>query len=267
VKFSDMPKLPLVLAAVMVAAGTVLYSALPARIPMHWGLSGTINGWAEKSPGSVFLAPLLLLVLYVVMWLAPYLDPRKDNLVRAKKPYALTIDVLALVMTTVFIAQLAAASHPDLPVTSLVTLALGVTFVVVGRAITTVGPNHVMGMRYRATLADDIVWEKTNRLGGRLFMGAGVIVMLGALLPPAVGALLIVVPTLAIVPVTYAYAQRLYRERHPIGEPPPPPAADDAAPPLREVRVEGPHLRITCPHCGADNVPGARECVCCGKPL
>jgi uncharacterized membrane protein len=224
-KFSDMPKLPLVLVALMIAAGAALYQRLPARIPTHWGLTGGIDSWAAKSPTTVFLVPFVLLVLYAVMWLVPYLDPRKSNLVRAKKAYGLTVDLLALLLGTVFMGQLTAAFHPELPMTSLIEAVLGVMLVVIGRTIVGVGPNFTMGIRFRPTLADEVVWAKTNRLGGILFMAAGVLAAAGAFLPPVVGVVLLVAPTLVIVVVTYVYARRLYAERHPVGEPPRPPGA------------------------------------------
>lgn len=82
--------------------------------------------------------------------------------------------------------------------------------------------NWTMGIRYDWTLSDDRVWTKTNRLGGRLFMGAGVLGIVGAFLPQPVGLYLLIVPILAIVPVTYVYSMQLYRRLHSEAMEPPP---------------------------------------------
>ncbi len=79
----DMPKLPLLLIAAMLVAGTVAYPHLPARIPMHWNAAGQIDGWADKSFGSVFFAPLMSLGLYVLFMVMPYFDPRRRNVLRS----------------------------------------------------------------------------------------------------------------------------------------------------------------------------------------
>lgn len=78
-----------------------------------------------------------------------------------------------------------------------------------------VKPNWTMGVRFSWTLSDDTVWTKTNRLGGRLFMLAGVLGLLGMALPSPWSLIMLIGPALALVPVTYVYSWRLYRKLHP----------------------------------------------------
>jgi hypothetical protein len=145
--------------------------------------------------------------------------------------------------------------------------------------------NWTMGIRYSWTLSDDTVWTKTNRLGGRLFIVAGVLAIIGAFLPPLVGIWLLVLPALVMLPITYVYSMNLYKQLHPEAmEPPARPkdlplmpsdedeqlhdqvgaaqevVAHDAVP--QEQRVE-----VQCPSCGADNAPGNAKCIRCGRAL
>jgi len=170
-KFKDMPKLPLVLVAVMFVVGAIAYPQLPARIPMHWGVSGQIDGWGAKSLLTVFFAPLMLLAVYLLLWFVPYLDPQRGNLIRSKQVYAIAVELLGGMMTIVFFGQLYASFNHALPMGSIVEVATGAMFVVLGDYMSRVKRNWTMGIRYCWTLSDDTVWARTNRLGGRLFMG------------------------------------------------------------------------------------------------
>jgi uncharacterized membrane protein len=62
---------------------------------------------------------------------------------------------------------------------------------------------------------DDVVWAKTNRLGGYLFIGSGVIAILGVFVPPPWSIAAILGPALLMLPVLYVYSWRLYKQRHP----------------------------------------------------
>jgi uncharacterized membrane protein len=228
VKFKDMPKLPLVLIAAMFVVGAVAYPGLPEQIPMHWGPSGQIDAWGTKSLLSVFFAPLLALGLYVLMWVMPYLDPKRANLLRSRQVYSIVIELMTGLLTAVFVGTLLAAGNHSFPMSGVIEVGVGIMFIVLGNYMGRVKRNWTMGVRYSWTLSDDTVWTKTNRLGGRLFMAAGVLAVVGAFLPPLVGLAFIVVPAFVILPVTYVYSMRLYRQLHPddVGEPPAPPDLD-----------------------------------------
>lgn len=76
-----------------------------------------------------------------------------------------------------------------------------------------VGPNHWFGVRFSYTMLNQEIWDKTNRLGGLLFLGAGIFLELAALIMPrqwepffvilSVGIVMLVVLT------TYFYAKKL----------------------------------------------------------
>jgi uncharacterized membrane protein len=219
--FKDMPKLPLVLIALMFVVGVVVYPSLPSQIPMHWGVTGAVDRWADKSLGSVFFAPLMTLGIYVLLWLVPYLDPQRRNVLRSRQVYALTIELMGGLGVVLFAGTLLASFDHSLPMWRLIEVAVGVMFVVLGNYMGRVKRNWTIGFRYGWTLSDDVVWAKTNRLGGRLLLATGVIAIVAALAPPTVGFVLLMVPLLITLPVTYVYSMRLYRERHP-GEMRPP---------------------------------------------
>lgn len=55
-----------------IAAGVLLWEQLPAQLPIHWGLSGGVDGYAPKAV-AVVAFPLLMLAL---QWLP---KPKKNS--------------------------------------------------------------------------------------------------------------------------------------------------------------------------------------------
>lgn len=213
-RFRDWPKLPLVLIVLMFALGAAAYPSLPARIPTHWGPSG-IDAWSPKSFLSVFQLPMMAIGLYLLLVLAPFLDPKRRNLLESKRYYQLVLDLVVALFFVIEAGTVAAAFRPSLPVDRVILVGVGVMLAVIGNFLGRVKQNWTMGARMPWTLEDPEVWRRTNVLTGRLFMVAGVLGILGAFLPGPWHIVLMLVPTLALVPVIYVYAFVQYRRRHP----------------------------------------------------
>jgi uncharacterized membrane protein len=94
-------------------------------------------------------------------------------------------------------------------------VAVGLLFAVIGNFMTTVKQNWTFGVRVSWTLSDPVVWRKTNRLGGYLFVVVGALTVFAAFLPPAVGLVVMLTAIFGMLVVTYAYAFLLFRSRHP----------------------------------------------------
>lgn len=211
-------KVPLAIVVAMYVAGAVLWRYLPDEgLPVHWGISGAADAWAPKGFLSVFALPTIALVVYAVLVAVPFADPKRRNLMRSVRAYNVVLDLMAGLMAVAFAASMVAAFRPGFDVSRVLLAAMGVMFVVLGLEMSTVKQNYTFGVRTSWTLADEVVWERTNRLGGRLFAGAGVITLLGALLPGPAN-LLVMLGVLAVITVVMmVYPFLLYRSRHPEG--------------------------------------------------
>lgn len=210
-----MPKLPLVLIALMFVVGAVLYPRLPAEIPTHWGPSGPPDAYSAKSVWSVFQLPLLSLGMYGLFVLIPFFDPKRANIIRSKKAYGVILDAVTALLALTFAGSMFAANDPLFPMDRIMPVGIGLVFIVIGNYMKTVKRNFTMGVRLSWTVMDDAVWAKTNRLGGYMFMGAGVMALAGAFLPPPWNIAAFMIPLLGMMPILYVYAYRLYKQRHP----------------------------------------------------
>lgn len=83
-------------------------------------------------------------------------------------------------------------------------------------------PNEYMGIRTRWTLTDPDVWNRTQRLSGRLSFVSGLLILLSSLLMGAIVIILLVFLCSVLCLVVPAVMSRVwYKRLHPPGGPPP----------------------------------------------
>ena len=85
--------------------------------------------------------------------------------------------------------------------------ALATLFYFVGDLIGKSKRNYFIGIRTPWSLSSNEVWEKTNKLGGKLFKTAGILSLIGLIFPNKIGlfvAICLVIAT-AVYTVVYSY--------------------------------------------------------------
>lgn len=93
----------------------------------------------------------------------------------------------------------------------LVPASLGLMFLVIGNYMPKMKQNPTLGVRLPWTLASEENWNRTHRMGGRMWAAGGLVLLLCCLLPEAamIVGMLVVIAVLAVAPCVYSY--RLYR--------------------------------------------------------
>jgi uncharacterized membrane protein len=173
--------IPLLIVIAAFAATASVYPSLPARVPTHWNMAGQPNGWSSRFWGA-WMLPLILIAMWVIMWILPAIDPRGSNYAKFRPAFEAIIIALMLFMLGLHIVILRAGLGYPARMERVVPLGVGILLIVIGNLLPRARPNWFVGIRTPWTLSSDRVWEKTHRLGGRLFVAAGVISVLAAIL-------------------------------------------------------------------------------------
>jgi uncharacterized membrane protein len=188
----------------------IAYPYLPEIVASHWNARGEVDGYLPKFWGA-FLVPLMMVGLYLLFLAIPRIDPLKENIMQFLRYYQ-AFTVLMLFFMLIIHAQvtfwnLGFAISPNvvLPVSS------GMLFIYLGLLISKAKRNWFIGIRTPWTLSSDAVWDKTHKIGGRLFILAGVLSLIGALLPEY-AFLFILLPLLAVAFYTITYSYFAYQE-------------------------------------------------------
>jgi uncharacterized membrane protein len=158
-----------------------LYPKMPDRIPVHWNIHGDVDGNMSRFWAAAFPA-LLIAGLTALAALLPRISPQRfetDSFVRVFGIVMLAIQGMILVLG---LAMLFNGAGYALPMPMLAMLAAGAIFMVIGNYMGKLRRNFFIGIRTPWTLSSDAVWERTHRLGGWLFLLAGLVAVLSSLL-------------------------------------------------------------------------------------
>jgi uncharacterized membrane protein len=168
------------LVCIPVALAAWLWPSLPDPMPSHWNAAGEVDGYMSKFWG-VTLLPLVAIGTWGLMKLIPLISPkgfRTDNFMNVI--YIFQVTMVAF-MSLVAVLVLLAASGVDVRMNQAVFAACGIMLAVIGNYLTKVRKNFFIGFKTPWTLASDEVWNRTHHLGGRLFVAAGIVMVIGSL--------------------------------------------------------------------------------------
>lgn len=200
----------LALIAAAFAATLVFWPQLPERVPIHFNMDGDVDGWTTKGVG-LFLNPLLMLAIFALFEVLPHASPRGYEISANTRAYAAIELVTIAFMLAVQGFILATALGRRVPVGALAPFAVGVLLVVIGNYLGKVSRNFFVGIRTPWTLANEDVWYRTHRLGGRLFVIAGLLVMIAAPFGGRAAVVMMLTVVGAVAAITIAYSWIIYR--------------------------------------------------------
>jgi uncharacterized membrane protein len=169
------------LVAASFGLSAALYNRLPDPVPSHWDAAGRVNGYIAKPWGAV-VGPLVMLGLCAALWIIPFISPRGYRIERFKPAFEVVQLSTIAFLSLIHGIALLAASGAHVSVQRIVPAAVGLLLVVLGNFMSKFTRNFFVGIRTPWTLASDEVWLRTHRLGGRLFVLAGAVVVLSTLL-------------------------------------------------------------------------------------
>jgi uncharacterized membrane protein len=191
--------------------GVYFYSRMPEQMASHWNAQGQVDGYMSRFWG-LFLMPLILVGLGFLFLVIPKIDPLRANIEQFRKYYdgfiILFFVFMLCVHFQVILWNLGIKISPNL----VIPIGLGLLFFYVGILCENAKRNWFVGIRTPWTLSSDEVWEKTHRIGGKLFKVAGAIAISGALFP-AYAVLFVLLPVLFVAVFTIIYSYFEYERR------------------------------------------------------
>lgn len=194
---------------IAVTLSLIFYPALPDPMPTHWNASGEVDGWSPKLLGA-FLMPMIMAGMAGLFLILPRISPRGYSVDEASRGYrAIELSIVAFLLC-VHVVVLLMSTGTRIDMSIIMAMLTGALFVVLGNYMAKVRRNFFIGIRTPWTLADEDVWYRTHRLGGRVFVAAGIALMMvpfaGAAQFPAFIAIAL---TAAAIPTVYSYV--IYR--------------------------------------------------------
>jgi uncharacterized membrane protein len=181
-----------------------------AQLPVHWNAEGVADRYGTKAEALLSMPVVALILTGVLVGMAS-IDPRRDNIQRSPLPFLVGLvgglGLLTTIHATMILTATGVLSADGSP-TRVMLVALAVFLLAVGNVLPKARSNWFVGVRTPWTLSSEYSWDKSQRLGGRLLVAAGVLVLVAALLlpmPAAFATLFLTVAGGAVASIVMSY--------------------------------------------------------------
>jgi len=148
--------------------GIYLYNIVPEEMASHWNARGDVDDYMSKFWG-LFLMPIVSAGMFILLKVIPTIDPLKKNVDKFRRYFdhfiLLIIGFLFYIHILTLLWNLGIEvnmSYGVIPAVSAIMFYAGVMTEHSKR-------NWFIGIRTPWTLSSDRVWEKTNKMGGKIF--------------------------------------------------------------------------------------------------
>jgi uncharacterized membrane protein len=208
-----MKKIRIVILLIIVAsflAAFYLYPYMPERIASHWNIQGEVDGYMSKFWG-LFLMPIMSLAMFLLFLLIPKLDPLKENIKKFRDYFDIFILLIIVFVLYIYILTILWSFGWRFNMGQFMAPAMGVLFFYAGELIGKSKRNWSIGIRTPWTLSSEAVWDKTHKLGAKLFKISGVIALLGFVFPD-LAFYFVLVPVIFSVIYSFLYSYLEYQK-------------------------------------------------------
>jgi len=205
---SEFVVLALVLVSFILSAA--FYPQMPERVASHWNAQGQVDGTMSRFWG-LFLMPLILVGLALLFIAIPRIDPQKANIEQFRKYYDGFIVLILLFMLAIHCQVILWNIGIRISPTITLPIGLGLLYFYAGILLENAKRNWFIGIRTPWTLSNETVWEKTHKIGGKLFKLAGVIALVGVFFQ-RYAFFFILVPVILVTLYTTVYSYFEYQK-------------------------------------------------------
>lgn len=172
-----------------VAAAGIFLTLAPDTIPVHYNAAGEIDRWGSKY--EFLLLPFFSVVMGVFMSLVARREGKQGR--QGNETVVAVVGIWSLVLFNALwlfffwksLASTELRANEGLSI-KMVFLLLSASFLPLGNIMPKATRNSMFGLRTKWSMADDVCWQKSQRLGAYSLMGMGILgIVLVSLLPAA----------------------------------------------------------------------------------
>ena len=160
------------------AVGVYFYPQMPDRMVSHWNAMGEADGHMSKFWG-LFLMPIISMAMALLFLAIPKIDPLKENVKKFRKYFDAFIILILLFLFYLYLLTILWNRGARFNFIFALVPSFTVLFYYLGVLTEHAEKNWFIGIRTPWTMSSETVWEKTHKLGGRLFKLSALIALAG----------------------------------------------------------------------------------------
>ncbi len=184
--------------------GLIMWNELPDTMTTHLGADSNADAFNAK-PLAVFGLPVMLLATHLFGLYFMGLDQKQKG--QNKKALNMIFWIVPLISLYSNGMVYAIAFGKSFDFVLLMPVLLGVMFVFIGNYLPKVKQNRTLGIKVSWTLNNEENWNKTHRLGGKVWVISGLVILFSIFLPQAAIMPVVACAVIAatIIPIVYSY--------------------------------------------------------------
>ena len=190
--------------------GIYFYPQMPENVASHWNASGEVDGYMSRFWG-VFFMPIMLIGIALIFILIPRIDPLKHNIEQFRKHFDVFIILMFVFMLALYLQTILWNLGIHISPNATLPVGIGLLFFYTGILVENAKMNWSIGIRTPWTLSSEVVWDKTHKIGGKLFKIAGLIGLIGIFFQPY-AVYFILIPALSVALITVVYSYIAYKQ-------------------------------------------------------
>lgn len=177
---------PLLTILVGIGLSIWAYPQLPEQVVTHWNFNGQPDDWSSRLLHSI-LFPSILVVSYILVTIMPSFDPRKERYGEFANVYLMVRNLIMVVLLGIFLASTLFNLGYNINIGLIVPTAIGGMMIIIGNYFGKLKRNSFIGIRTKWSLYSENTWYKTHRLGSRIFIIWGFLLIFIPWLEPTLG--------------------------------------------------------------------------------
>jgi len=185
--------------------GFCFYPHLPDKIATHWNEKNEVDGYSGKLFG-ILVFPIAMLIVALFFMVLPRIDPLKKNYDKFQKYYEGLVLAMMLFLFAIHLWVL--LWNVGIKLNFFIPASTGFLIFFIGYILENVKKNWFVGIRTPWTLSNENVWNRTHKLGGKLFRIAGLITVCCAFfIENELYVIIIPVLIASLISVVYSYIE------------------------------------------------------------
>lgn len=178
----------------MVLISIAVYGILPTRLPIHFTLTGTVDGTAPKLEGISFMP-----VMELILWLISSFGIKDINLKKV-------IDGIGIILFLAQLAIIGVALKPTANINMINAVTLSCMIIIIALMTRNNKINRYIGIRTTRIMSSDKIWKKTNTFASNLLLVVGSIGFVLAIFLNSVSFIIIIVLLLIAIVASIVYS-------------------------------------------------------------
>ncbi len=218
-------KIILLISVLVCIAGTAVFIIIsPARVPVHYNFSGEVDRVGSKYEN--IIVPVVAAGIGVFFAVSSENSLKKGLESNAKIVlYSGIVTVLFLTAIGFYLMWKALSYIPGEEravtpgaVNKLTSIGIGILLIALGNIMPKARRNSLVGIRTKWSLANDTVWQKSQRFGGIVSVAGGFLQVVLSLFVPGMWNILVMTVVIAVIVILSVAASRKYYREYTEGE-------------------------------------------------